>query len=329
MVGLLVAQPFLERFGDGLRAAAEAAGIDLDHIVLPLAEDATLPPDDLARVEVALFSDDFFVNYPAFFRTAKAAPNLRWLHVATAGVDGPLFAGFIERGVRLTSSTGANAEPIAHSAIAGLLAIERGFTHFMANQREHRWEWLPDDQTPRDLRGQVMVVVGLGSIGKHIARLAKAFEMHVIGIRRSPRRDDDPVDELHPPAALLDVLPRCDWLVVATPLTPETERMIGAREFAALPRGARFLNVGRGAVVDEAALIDALQSGQLSGAYLDVFETEPLPADSPLWDMPRVIISPHQSSRSRGNAGRVAAIFFDNLPRYARGEPMVNEVGGT
>ena len=144
--------------------------------------------------------------------------------------------------------------------------------------------------------------------------------MRIIGVRRTPATAADGVDEWVPPDRLAEVLPRTHWLVLATPLTPETRGLIGAQALALLPAGAHLLNIGRGPVVDEAALIEALRSGHLAGAYLDVFAKEPLPEESPLWDMPNVIITPHDSATSRGNLARVNAIFLEELERWQRGE---------
>ena len=150
--------------------------------------------------------------------------------------------------------------------------------------------------------------------------------MHVIGVRRSPRRPEDPVHEMHTLAALPELLARCDWVVLACPLTPETRRIINAGTLARLPRGARLINVARGEVADESAVIAALRSGQLGGAYLDVFEKEPLPADSPLWNLPNAIVSPHNASASSGNDDRAMRIFLANLVKWAQGKPLQNEV---
>jgi phosphoglycerate dehydrogenase-like enzyme len=150
--------------------------------------------------------------------------------------------------------------------------------------------------------------------------------MVVIGVRRSPRTPDDPVDELHPPALLPQLLPRADWLALCCALSDETRGVIDAAALARLPRGARLLNVSRGGVVDEPALIEALESGQLGGAYLDVFAKEPLPATSPLWTLPNVIATPHNSASARGNERRQTELFLANLVRYGRGEPLLNEV---
>lgn len=327
MTGLLVSAAFLDAFGEALARTEADAAIRLERIVLPRDPEARLPAADVERVEIALFSYDI---YPAwsrqFFAAAQGAPNLRWLHVFNAGVDNPVFGRFLERGVRLSTSAGSTAEPIAQTAIAGLLMLARGFPHWLAAQRERRWAPLPAGHIPDDLRGQTAVVVGLGAIGREVARLAKALGLRVVGVRRSPQRADDPVDELHHPAALGGLLPRTDWLILAAPLTPETHHIIDARALALLPRGARVLNVGRGSLIDEPALIEALRTGHIAGAYLDVFEEEPLPPESPLWALPNVIVTPHNSAASTGNAARSAAMFFENLKRWARGEPLINEV---
>jgi D-2-hydroxyacid dehydrogenase (NADP+) len=179
---------------------------------------------------------------------------------------------------------------------------------------------------PRDLRGQTAVIIGLGAIGGEIARLARILGLKVIALRRSPRKPDDPVDEMYTPDRLAEVLPRADWLIVACPLTEETRDLIDSDMLARLPSTARLINIGRGEVVDEDALIDALRGKRLAGAYLDVFRQEPLPPESPLWDLPNVLVTPHNSSVATGNAGRVYDIFVDNLGRMSRGEPLANEV---
>jgi len=182
------------------------------------------------------------------------------------------------------------------------------------------------NSSPRDLKGQTAVILGLGKIGTEIARLAQALGLTVVGVRRGPRRPGDPVDELHPPAALAALLGRCDWLVIACPLTPETRGLVDAGLIAKLPRAARIINVARGEIVDEPALIAALQDRRLAGAYLDVFATEPLPPESPLWDLPNVIVTPHSAGAAAGNDERVLEIFLENFGRWHRGMPLVNEV---
>ncbi len=247
------------------------------------------------------------------------------MQVFNAGVDHPIFASMIERGVRLTTSSGTAAEPLAQSVIMGVLALARNFPRWLRGQRNHQWDPMPKTESPRDLRGQTMLIYGLGKIGIEIARLAHAFGLRVIGVRRSSVAVAH-VDEMHTPDKLATLLPHCDWLVLACPLTAETRGLVNAALLAQLPRGARIVNISRGEVVDEPALIAALQSGQLGGAYLDVFAQEPLPSDSPLWDLPNVIITPHNSAASAGNNARVDALFLENLGRWNTSQPLINEV---
>jgi len=324
---LLVSHHFDLRFGARVAAAAAREKMAAERLVLPPDPDARLPDTDCARVEAAFFSGDVFPRYSRqFFSAARKASRLRWLHVFNVGVDHPIYAEMLARGVRLTTSAGSNAEPIAQTAILGLLALARGLPHWLAAQREHRWDPVQAEPLPRDLKGQTAVILGLGHIGSAIARLARALGLRVVGVRRGARRPDDPVDELHSPAALPALAARCDWLVVACPLTPETRGLVDAALLARLPAGARLINVARGEIVNEPALIEALGRGHLGGAYLDVFETEPLPPDSPLWDLPNVLVTPHNSAAASGNDERVLEIFLDNLGRWHRGEALVNEV---
>ena len=326
MTALLVSHQLHAAHGARIAEVAARGGFQTELIALPPDPAARLADADCARIEAAFFSGDVFPEFSRqFFSAARKAPRLKWLHVFNVGVDHPIYAEMLERGVRLTTSSGSTAAPIAQTAIMGLLALARGFPRWLHAQRRH--EWSPERKTPpKDLRGQTAIVLGLGRIGAEIARLARVLGLRVIGVRRSPLRPGDPVDELHPPEALPTLLPRCDWLVIACPLTPETRGSIDARVIAALPRSARIINVARGEIVSEQALISALQSGHLAGAYLDVFETEPPPPQSPLWDLPNVLVTPHNSAAASGNDERVLATFLDNLGRWRRGEPLVNEV---
>jgi phosphoglycerate dehydrogenase-like enzyme len=327
MTTFLLSGGFLRTFGDAFHDACRDAGIEPRVITLPDDPKAFLPPDDVAAVEVTYFSDDIHPRYTRpFFGITTNAPNLKWMHLMNAGVDSPVFSALLQRGVRLTTSSGSTAKPIAQTAIGGMLMLARGFPAWGRSQRAH--EWLPDGarNVPPDLAGQTMVVVGVGAIGNEIARLARAIGLHVIGVRRSPMRNWDEVDEMQPPAMLPALLPRADWLALACPLTDETRGLISADALALLPPGAGILNIARGEVIDESALIAALASGRLLGAYLDVFAEEPLPAASPLWDMPNVVISPHNSAASAGNRTRQADYFLRNIRNFAKGAPFENEV---
>ncbi|GIW12992.1 MAG: 2-hydroxyacid dehydrogenase [Tepidiforma sp.] len=323
----LLVSPYIERH---YRSAIEAAWPGIGLVVLPSDPAERLGPEVLERVDFAYFSGDVYPEYSrSFFAATQGAPNLRWLHTFNAGVDNPVFRRFLDRGVRLTTSSGSTAQPIAQSVIGGMLLLARPFLRWAAAQRRRAWEPVPPAESPADLTGQRMTVVGLGAIGTEVARLARAFGLEVTGVRRSPRREGDPVERVVPPAQLGELARETDWLVLACPLTDETRGLVSAAVLEALPRGAHVLNVARGEVVDEAALIRLLQSGHLGGAYLDVFATEPLPPDSPLWELPNVVISPHNSAAAAGNERRATeGYFLPNLRRLRAGEPLVNEVRG-
>ena len=326
MTGIIVSHQFSARFGNDFLASAKKTGVELELLVLPADPEARIAETDAARAAIAYFSTDIMPHHAKqFFSATRKATGLKWMQVFNAGVDHPVFSTVLERGVRLTTSSGTAAEPIAQTAIAGLLMLARNYPHWLKAQRENRWDPLTPNDFPRDLRGQTMLVYGLGAIGREIARLAHLLGLHIIGVRRSSAQVEH-IDEMHTPKELGELLPRCDWLVLACPLTNETRGLFDADVLGKLPQGARFINISRGEVVDEPALIAALKSGQLGGAYLDVFAQEPLPAESPLWDMPNVIMSPHNSNASAGNDARVNALFLDNLKRFQHNEPLINEV---
>ena len=289
MTGILLSKGTLARYGDSLAAAAREAGIESRVVHLLDNPRAHPAPEDCAGIEIAYLTRDvtFSEHYRAFGETLMAAPNLKWVHFVNAGVDQHAFLpNLVERRVRLTTSAGSNGEPVAQTAICGLLMLARGFPRWWTAQGRREWAPLGGDAVPRELPGQTVIIAGLGTVGAAVARFCQALGMHVIGVRRSPRRADDPVHEMHAPAALPGLLERCDWVVLACPLTPETRHMINAGTLGRLPRGARLVNVARGGLVDERALAAALESGQLGGAYLDVFEQEPLPSDSPSGPFP-------------------------------------------
>ena len=320
--GLLVSREFVEQFGDRLSAAEAGPGMSLERIVIDGEKDESLPDRLLEQVEAAFFSHDIRYRREPFFAALERASRLRWLHVFYVGVDRDRYPELRERGVLITNSPGASAAPIALTALGAILWLGRRFAHWQDAQRRHAWEPVHHDDAPGDLPGQTMVLLGVGEIGGRIARHARNIGIHVIGVKRDLHSGAGAVDELHHPSELDDVLPRADWLVIACSLNDETRGLIDARALARLPRGARLLNVSRGAVVDEPALIEALQSGHLGGAYLDVFAKEPLAPDSPLWDLPNVLMTPHNSAVSAGYPGRSTEHFCDNLIRWRRGETL-------
>jgi phosphoglycerate dehydrogenase-like enzyme len=268
-----------------------------------------------------------------FYDALLASPHLRWVHAHSAGIDRPIFAELLRRGVSITTSAGANARPVAHSALAGLLSLARRLSQLQAAQREHAWKPLLDDATPRDLAGQNALIVGYGAIGQRLAKLLDALEMNVTVVRREPRASgsgcfngtDGMVPRVIAFAEIDTALPDTDWLILACPLSPLTTRLIDARRIRLLRPGAHLINVARGEVVVEADLIAALREGALAGAYLDVFEHEPLDASSPLWDLPNVLVTPHTAGHADSHYDAVGRIWLDNLARFSCGEPLVNE----
>jgi phosphoglycerate dehydrogenase-like enzyme len=257
------------------------------------------------------------------------APRLAWVHSPAAAVEGLLpLTELHARGITVSNSRGIQAVPIAESVLGGLLLLARKYDRTLTAQREHRWiqNELVEDW-PWVLHGKRMTIVGLGTIGMEIARRAHAFGMTISGVRRRPEQGKPAfVDEVFGSDRLPAALDDCDVLVLAAPGIASTEGMIGARELARLRRGAVLANVARAAIVDEQALIEALQSGQLGGAVLDVFHREPLEPASPLWSMRNVVITPHSSGFRADHWTDVIALFTDNLRRYQAGRPLCHLV---
>jgi D-2-hydroxyacid dehydrogenase (NADP+) len=308
-----------DTFLDAHRSEVVAVAPDLDVVALRRGEAVTAA--DIERITVAFFSNDAWPDRAApFMKVALSAPNLQWLHSMSAGVDSPVFTMFTDRGVRLTTSSGASAPPIAGTVMLYLLALGRGLPAWLRAQEAHEWAPAPF----RELDGQRLVVVGYGPIGQEVVRLAQAFRMDPVVLRRSARGDEPcavrPLDQLR------DAVVDADAVVLALPLTDSTRGLFSAEVIAAMPSHAVFVNIGRGELVDQGALTEALVSGSLGGAGLDVFEVEPLPSDDPLWDLPNVIITPHSSGASTATGERVVEIFLDNLGRFVRGEPLRNDV---
>lgn len=259
-----------------------------------------------------------------FAEVLEKAPQLEWLQICASGVDRPLYRTLSERGVRLTNAAGVNASAVAQSAVAGMLALARAVPQWVKAQREHRWQPLRGDLTPSDLADGHAVVVGTGAIGAAIARALRAFDMRVTGIRRS-REPHGYFDQILTFDQLDRVMPVADWIILACPLTDATLRLIDARRLRMLSPSAKLVNVARGAVLDEEALIQALQEERLSGAYLDVFTTEPLSADSPLWDMERVLISSHSAGSFVRHQEKLMDLFIQNLSLFLEKSVLRNE----
>lgn len=260
-----------------------------------------------------------------FETVVRKSPGLRWLQIHPAGAERPIYRELRARGVKVTTASGATAITVAHSTLGAVIALNRRFPLLADAQRRHAWEPRLGERSPRDLAGQCAVIVGLGPIGRTIAQLLKALGMTTIGVHRGAE-PVPPCDETIAYGSLGAALPRADWLILCCPASPLTRGIANAAAFAAMPDGAGFVNVARGEVAVESDVIAALRSGKLCGAYLDVFEHEPLVADSPLWDLPNVIISPHTASHSLGQNEAIFDIFLDNLARWRAGEKLRNDV---
>jgi D-2-hydroxyacid dehydrogenase (NADP+) len=328
MTTALVSQQFIAQFGEAFKAVGERAGKTVEFMTLPEARGARLSQADCDRVDCLFLDRDMRFNeqlYGAYSEALLNMNNLKWAHYTSSGIGQQLHVAKLNaKGVITTSSTGSNAEPVAQTGITGLLMLARGFGSHIRGQCKHEWKPLRGTELPEDLRGQTVLLIGVGAIGKKFTGYVHAFGLKVIGVRRSPRQADDTVDELHPPSKLPSLLPLADWVVLCCPLTPETQNLINAEAIKRMKKGACLVNIARGEIVEEAALVDAIRSGHLGGAALDAHIQEPLPPDSPLWDLPNVVISPHNASASQGNEPRCAEMFIANFGHWTRGEAMFN-----
>jgi phosphoglycerate dehydrogenase-like enzyme len=262
----------------------------------------------------------------ALAEVVNGLPELRWVHATSAGAGeqvrgAGLSTRALER-VAITTSSGVHAVPLAEFAVLGLLAVAKELPRLVADQRARAW---PEAREPlRELSGQTLFLVGLGEIGREVARLGKAFGMRTIGFRRTEGPPPEWVDEVHGPERLAELAGQADAMVVSLPLTEQTTGLVDRATIERLPASCIFVNVGRGGVVDEPALIEALRRRRIAGAVLDVFATEPLPDDSPLWTLPNVLVTPHAAALSPRENERIVELFCDNLRRYLDGEPLIN-----
>ena len=318
---IIVSSRVAKEYGRRIRAAAPGARI----ITPAITEDGAVRwSADPANADACLLSEDMWLDLTlrqALLPAVFALEGLRWFHTFSAGTDAGAFKAMIDRGTILTNSSGASAPSIAQYVLAMMLYCTKPIEQWRAQQSRGEWTQLPAGE----LTGQTCGIIGTGAIGGEVARLAKAFGMHTIGMRRSPKRTrwiDDQVTSRQLPR----LLKQSDFVVLACPLTNDTEGLIGERELQAMKASATLINVARGRVCDEPALVRALQQQQIRGAVLDVFVWEPLPAASPLWSMPNVIITPHNAGPSPLNMGRVLDIFIDNLERRTTGKKLRNLV---
>lgn len=271
----------------------------------------------LAEAEV-LFDFDWYEPE----RMPVNAPRLRWVQATSSGIGEYLVrTGLARSTITFTTAAGTHAVPLAEHVVLGLLYLTKRVPELRAWQAAHRWERF----TTEPLAGKRVLLIGLGNVGRHVAATCARLGLDVRALRHSARTSlSEGVSGLVEPGELHRVLGEVDALVLACPYTPETHHLIGAPEIASMRRGAVIVNIARGAVIDEPAMVAALRDGHLGGAVLDVFETEPLPVESPLWDMSNVLVSPHSASTVATENEYIAELFIDNLRRYLAGEPMRN-----
>lgn len=283
------------------------------------ARDKVQPPSPALRA--ALAKADVVLGIDLPFDMDVLAPNLKWVQSFAAGVGQLMSSGIEKQGVLVSTGAGLAANPIAEFVIGRILAHWKLFTVFDRQQRDHSWQ----PAYGRNLAGSTLAVVGFGAIGEAVARRAHALGMHVLATRRNlPEQPVPIVDRFFPTAELKTMLAEADAVVLCAPGSAETHGMFNAETFAAMKKGAYFCNVARGVLVDEPALIEALVSGQLGGAAIDVTVQEPLPADDPLWDAPNLSISPHSAVSLDRYSHDAWALFLENMGRFVDGKPLKN-----
>jgi phosphoglycerate dehydrogenase-like enzyme len=251
-------------------------------------------------------------DYEAFF-----TPSLKWVQICSTGFSDNITSDIIDGHVTLTNAPGLHTVPIAESVLAAMLDHAKNLEQRRIDQRAHAWRRLDNDE----LHGRTVLIIGLGNIGKAVARFCRAFEMTVVGTKRRMEPVEN-VESVFAADELIDHLPAADYIVIAAPHTPETEGMLDEAAFAAMKPSAYLVNVGRGRIIEESALIAALTERRIAGAYLDAFDQEPLDADHGLWNMDNVLIVPHDSHSSPYSGDRMVDIFCANLRRYVAGQPL-------
>ena len=258
------------------------------------------------------------------YREAFLAADLEWIHCILAGVDRFPLDSLTEHGIQLTNSTGIHGDAVGETVLGYMLQFARGLHRHRDAEQDREWQY-PAWDAAFTLAGESVCVVGLGTLGRGVATRADAIGMDVVGVRRTPTPVPH-VERIYTPDSLTDAISDATFVVLTVPLTDETERLVGADELTAMRDDAYLVNVARGSVVDQDALLTELDAGGLAGAALDVFEEEPLPRDSPLWEMENVVVTPHASASTREYVDRVAALVRENARRLRAGEDLANRV---
>ncbi|PZR95377.1 MAG: D-2-hydroxyacid dehydrogenase [Candidatus Chloroheliales bacterium] len=321
MVKIIVTQSGSQQAIARLREQAKG-----DEVVVVDREGRPLDGGDLSDAEVFMRS----WSPPTVTETVmKQAPRLKWMHTPSAGLDQVLFPALVESDIVLTNSSGVHAMPISEWVILYVLAAAKRLPELLAAQRERRWA---QDLKLQELTDKTLLILGYGAIGREVAKRALPFGMKVIAARSGSKGKDDErqagVEIVYGSEAWRGVLPRADFVVVSLPLTEQTRGVVNAAAFTALKPTAWFINIARGEIADEDALLRALQEGRIAGAGLDAFGEEPLPSNHPLYSLPesKVLLTPHISWNSPQVGERTLDLFLENLRRYKSGEPLLNVV---
>ena len=272
---------------------------------------------------------DIFVGFSLRPEQFLLARKLKWLHSTAAGVGQLMYPELRKSGIEVTNASGVHRIPMAEHILGILIALARRFPDCFRYQQQSLWaqqELWNAPIRPRELRGQVLLFIGFGAIGREVAKIIRPLGMRVWAVTRSGRAEEGLAEQVFPASKLDEVLPQADFVVLAAPETPETRKMIGPLEFALMKPSAYFLNVSRGALVDEPALISALEQRKIAGAALDVASQEPLPPENPLWKLDNAFITPHMSAVSEHLWERQTDLLMENLERWFAGDELLNRV---
>ena len=286
-----------------------------------------LPKYDRLAEEIS--DTDIFVGFSLRAEQFPLARKLKWLHSTAAGVGQLMYPELQKSGIEVTNASGVHRIPMAEHILGTLIALARRFPDCFRYQQQSRWAqqdlWNAPVR-PRELRGQILLFIGFGAIGREVAKVIRPLGMRVWAVTHSGRAEEGLAEQVFPASKLADALPQADFVILAAPETPETRKMIGAREFALMKSSAYFMNVSRGALVDEPALISALQQHKIAGAALDVASQEPLPPESSLWKLDNAFITPHVSAVSEHLWERQTELLMENLERWFSGRDLLNRV---
>lgn len=335
-LSVLMSRQSLDLYGEAMTrlvAQASQGALTLNGVTPECAPDAQgTYPCDIAFVSRDVTGASTKTNLKPsllrYYEVLRASPRLAWVHTHSSGADRPIFGELMQRGVQVSTSSGANAQSVAHTAVAAVLALGRQFPKLIQAQANKVWRPLLNDAQTHGFDGQKVMVVGLGPIGTQIATYLHALGLHVVGITRHPEHHgaNSAFHAVESFSRFTQLLHDVRYLILACPLTDNTHGLVNAQVLDLLPQGAYLINLSRGEVVDQEALIACLNAGHLGGAFLDVFQVEPLPTASPLWEMPNVMVSPHTAGHFTGYAQAVFDIFLNNLKSYVLQQPLRNVV---